>query len=72
MNVDSFQPSGGPYNVRQRDLIGVSAFGLFISTVAVGLRMLARQRLRVALWWDDYLAILALVRIIEQRANDNE
>lgn len=72
MTVDSVQPSGGHYNVRQRELIGVSAFGLFISTTAVSLRMLARRRLRVALWWDDYLAILALVRIIKRRAIGND
>lgn len=62
MSPDSVKPyHEGDYNVQQRDLLGVASFGLFLSTLAVGLRVVARRRLSVALWWDDYLAISALL-----------
>lgn len=68
MSVDGSDPyPGGHYNERQRELVGVAIFGLIISTLAVGLRITARRRLRVALWWDDYLAIFALVSTMERR-----
>ncbi|MCJ1462477.1 hypothetical protein MMC07_001079 [Pseudocyphellaria aurata] len=54
---------GGHYNERQRELVGVAIFGLIVSTLAVGLRITARRRLKIAIWWDDYLAILALVSV---------
>lgn len=68
MSPDSVKPyHEGDYNVQQRDLLGVASFGLFLSTLAVGLRVVARRRLSVALWWDDYLAISALVSITGRR-----
>ena len=53
---------GGHYTSRQNLLLGVTSAGLAISTLAVSLRLIARRYLHVKLWWDDYLAVLTLVR----------
>lgn len=50
-----------PFNDRQRNLIAVTTFCIIISTVAVALRLLARRTFNVNLWWDDYVAVIALV-----------
>ena len=52
---------GGDYTSRQNLLLGVTGAGLVLSTTAVALRLIARRYLHVNLWWDDYLAILAMV-----------
>lgn len=59
---DGHTYNGGHYNRRQQNVLGVVCFGMVVSTLAVGLRLLARRYLHVKLWWDDYLAVLALVR----------
>lgn len=50
-----------PFNTRQKNLIAVTAFCIIISTIAVALRLLARRQFHVNLWWDDYVAVIALV-----------
>ena len=49
------------YNRHQVQLIYVTSFCLISSTLAVGLRLLARRKFGIKLWWDDYIAVLALV-----------
>lgn len=58
---------GGHYTSRQHLLLGVTGCGLVLSTLAVSLRLLARRHLHIKLWWDDYLAVLAMVRIFRGR-----
>ena len=48
-------------NVRQVLLISVSAVCLGLSTVVVVLRFVVRQISAARLWWDDWIAMLALV-----------
>ena len=50
-----------PYNPRQKNLVAVTTFCIVIATIAVALRLLARRQLNVNLWWDDYVAVIALV-----------
>lgn len=50
------------YTSRQNLLLGVTSAGIAVSTLAVALRLIARRYLHVKLWWDDYLAVLTLVR----------
>ena len=54
---------GGHYTSRQHLLLGVTGCGLVLSTLAVSLRLIARRYLHVKLWWDDYLAVLTMVRV---------
>lgn len=49
------------YNTHQVQLIYVTSFCLISSTFAVGLRLLARRQFGIKLWWDDYIAVIALV-----------
>ncbi|MCJ1265139.1 hypothetical protein MMC22_005014 [Lobaria immixta] len=49
------------YNSHQVQLIYVTSFCLISSTLAVGLRLLARRKFGIKLWWDDYIAVLALI-----------
>lgn len=49
------------YNSHQVQLIYVTSFCLISSTLAVSFRLLARRKFGIKLWWDDYIAILALV-----------
>lgn len=58
---------GGHYTSRQNLLLGVTGFGLALSTLAVSMRLLARRYLHVNLWWDDYLAVLTMVRMSRSR-----
>lgn len=61
---------GGHYTSRQHLLLGVTGCGLVLSTLAVSLRLIARRYLHVKLWWDDYLAVLAMVHIYRGRNFD--
>ena len=54
-------PGGGELNHRQVTLIAVCTLCLVLSTVVVGLRLLARHLSEVKYWWDDAAAIAALV-----------
>lgn len=54
-----------PYNVRQIHLFVATGLGMGLSTVVVGLRLLGRRLVGVKLWWDDCVAVLALVCLIE-------
>lgn len=49
------------YNSHQVQLIYVTSFCLISSTFAIALRILARRQFGIKLWWDDYIAVLALV-----------
>lgn len=50
-----------PYNTRQIHLFVTTSLCMGISTVVVGLRLLGRRLVGVKLWWDDCVAVLALV-----------
>jgi hypothetical protein len=52
-----------PHTERQTSLIAVTSFCIIISTFAVILRLLARRQFHIKLWWDDYIAVIALVRL---------
>lgn len=68
MSTDGhFSYHGGHYTSRQNLLLGVTSVGLAVSTLAVSLRLFARRYLHVKLWWDDYLAVLTLVRMYISR-----
>lgn len=47
---------------RQIQIIAVCTTCLIVSTIAIALRLLVRRVIATAsLWWDDWVAILALV-----------
>ena len=47
---------------RQIQIIAVCTTCLTLSTLAIALRLLVRRMVAIAdLWWDDWVAILALV-----------
>ena len=50
-----------PLNSRQRQLVIATSFCLALSTLAVALRLIARRKFGIKLWWDDYICVLALV-----------
>lgn len=50
-----------PYNTRQIHLFLATGLCMGLSTVVVGLRLLGRRLVGVQLWWDDCVAVLALV-----------
>lgn len=54
-------PNAHGLTSRQSSLVVVAIVSIIAPTVAVGLRLLSRRLVRASLWWDDYLAILALV-----------
>lgn len=58
-----------PYNTRQRYLVAVTAFCITIATIAVALRLIARRQFHVNLWWDDYVAVIALVGVASTLAS---
>lgn len=58
-----------PYNSRQHNLVAVTTFCIIIATIAVALRLLARRQFHVKLWWDDYVAVIALVGFAPQVAS---
>lgn len=47
---------------RQPQIIGVATMLLFLSTLAVALRLLFRRMTGVGLWYDDYAVMVALIR----------
>lgn len=49
------------WNARQLRLFVATGLCMGISTVVVGLRLLGRRLIGVKLWWDDCVAVLALV-----------
>lgn len=50
-----------PYNTRQIQMFVTTGLCMGLSTVVVGLRLLGRRLVGVKLWWDDCIAVLALV-----------
>ena len=47
---------------RQIQIVAVCTTCLTLSTIAIALRLLVRRMIATAdLWWDDWVAILALV-----------
>lgn len=48
---------------RQIQLLTVTSTCLVLSTLAIGLRLLVRWWSAARLWWDDCVAVLALVRL---------
>ena len=52
---------GEGFNARQVHLIAVTSACLVLSTVVVALRLLVRWSSAAILWWDDWVAVLALV-----------
>ena len=46
---------------RQPQIIGVATMLLFLSTLAVALRLLFRRMTGMGLWYDDYTIMVALV-----------
>lgn len=54
--------SGEGFTNRQIQIVAVCTTCLTLSTVAIALRLLVRRVIATAdLWWDDWVAILALV-----------
>jgi hypothetical protein len=51
------------YTDRQSQLLAAIICCLVLPTLVVGLRLLARLTMKVTLWWDDYCAFAALVRL---------
>lgn len=51
------------YNSRQRSLTAVTSFCIIVSTLAAGLRLYARRKLHIKFWWDDSIAVVALVSL---------
>lgn len=49
-------------NSQQIRLVAVCTVCLLLSTTVIALRLLARRASGVKFWWDDHVAILALVR----------
>ena len=54
---------GQRLNNRQVQLLAVTSTCLALSTVAVTLRLFARWSSAAKFWWDDWVAVLALVRL---------
>lgn len=52
---------GEGFDNRQVQIIAVTSTCLVLSTVAVVLRLLVRWSSAAVLWWDDWVAVLALV-----------
>lgn len=50
-----------PYNVHQIHIFIATGLCLGLSTAVVGLRLLGRRLVGVKLWWDDCVAVLALL-----------
>lgn len=54
--------SGEGYTNRQVQLIAVTTTCIVLSTSVIVLRLLIRWKSAANLWWDDRIAVLALVR----------
>ena len=48
---------------QQPMMIGVLTTFFILPVIAVGLRLLARRLTRMSLWWDDWLILVATVRV---------
>ena len=57
--------TGEGLNERQRVLIGIASTCMLLSTIAIALRLVVRWSSSAILWWDDWIAILALVWVLE-------
>ena len=57
--------SGEGLNERQLLLIGIASTCLVLSTIAVALRLVVRWSSTAILWWDDWVAMLALVWVFK-------
>ena len=56
--------SGEGLTHRQTQLVAVCTTCLTLSTIAVALRLLVRRVIATAgFWWDDWVAVLALVTL---------
>lgn len=52
---------GEGFDNRQVQLIAITSTSLVLSTLVILLRLLVRWSSVVILWWDDWVAVLALV-----------
>ena len=48
---------------QQPKLIAIFTTFFILPVIAVGLRLLARRLNRLSLWWDDWLILVATVRV---------
>ena len=56
--------SGEGFTNRQIQIVAVCTTCLTLSTIAIALRLLVRRLIAIAdFWWDDWVAILALVSL---------
>ena len=56
--------SGEGFTNRQIQIIAVCTTCLTLSTIAIALRLLVRRLIAIVdFWWDDWVAILALVSL---------
>lgn len=53
------------YTSRQSQLLGVTICCMIIPTIVISLRLATRLLVKIRLWWDDYFAFAALVRLGE-------
>ena len=52
---------------RQPMMIGIFTTFFILPGIAVGLRILSRRLTRLSLWWDDWLILMAMVRVKSMR-----
>lgn len=60
------------WNRQQKELVTIPSVCLVVGTFAVGLRLLSRRIFRAKIWWDDYLCLFALVRLLPLRAGSHQ
>ena len=48
---------------RQTMLIGIFTTFFILPAIAVGIRIFSRRLTRLSLWWDDWLILVAMVRL---------
>lgn len=51
------------YTSRQNQILAVTVCCMILPTTVIALRLLARHLVKIPLWWDDYCAFIALVRL---------
>ena len=56
-------------NEQQLLLVRTTSTCLLLSTIAVALRLVVRWSSTAILWWDDWVAMLALVRVFKKNLN---
>ena len=54
---------GQPLTVTQQRFLALQIVLIVLATIAVGLRLYARNLIKARLWWDDYTIIFAWVNI---------